>query len=189
MPSSSTETYVIDTSSIIDLLKYYPPSSIFFKRLWDRLTENVESGNLLITEPMVGEFKGRIEAKTTEEGQVFLPRQYLEKEVKFFSLFKTKQHRIDQQALDFAYKIRKDLGIGETDKNGISDVDAKIISYAKNKLAVVISEEERQPDILKTKPHNYKIPAVCKKFGIRCVDISEYVRLIEKPPSFSLTQK
>lgn len=152
--------------SILRLLKdnYYPE---IFKRLWDTIDNLILAGKLLIIEPVYAE----IENGSKED---------------FLTIhFKTlkKEHRWKPAELpDGIEKVVKTITKKFKGRLSYSrnEADPYIVAYAimKNKEDALFEYEYVVLTAERYKPNGAKIPNMCKEFGIRYINLRDFLKEI-----------
>lgn len=147
--------YIFDCNSFSVLKNFYPPT---FPTLWDRLSLLAESGSI----QSVAEVQR--ELKNDNRAQFILDWAKEQKEI---------FHKPSNEELLF---VREILSVPHFQMlinqkailKGTPAADPFVIAAAKIKNAVVVTEEE-------LKPNAAKIPNVCKHYGIRCINLAEFM--------------
>ncbi len=138
--------YVLDTSAIIDLFRYYPPET--FAGLWGRIDALVKEGRLLCPEEVLRELKKKEDdaSKWLEEHRTLVIRQ----ENVVWRLAKKIANRHD--------------GLVDTSRT-IPQADPFVIALAKQlKWSVVTSERTRGFGAV-------NIPSVCRHESVPCLSL------------------
>lgn len=147
--------YVYDTSSFRALQHFYPK---IFKTIWQNLDEMVSSGKLTSTKEVFAELNNQ------NVSQEILDWAKLNK-----SIFQTPQPNelsfVAQifQVIHFRALISKQANL-----RGTPVADPFVIACAKIHNAVVVTEEQ-------FKPNAAKIPNVCQHFGIKCINLAQFM--------------
>ncbi|MBN2529728.1 MAG: DUF4411 family protein [Deltaproteobacteria bacterium] len=152
--------HVFDASSIIHAFDNYPLEQ--FPPLWNWMAEQIATEQLAI--PFVA--YEEVNAKVPECGKWLREQNVRRLEV---------TNAIIQDTL----RIKGLLGIaGDAyHSKGVGENDILIIATARAWFSVLISDEERQPNVPRL-PAKKKIPAVCAmpQVGVECISFIEYLR-------------
>ncbi|MCX6233788.1 MAG: DUF4411 family protein [Bacteroidetes bacterium] len=155
MKISFETTYCIDTSSLIDLKKKYPPDS-FFKAIWDDIGEMVKEGNFFTIELVIEELN------KFEDKNDFL--------VSWINHHKHKLilHITSEvwTAGKIIMKEHPELLKEEKQVKYIPEADPFLIATAMVNNLIIITEENKTS-------HN-RIPAVSEFYGVRCINLLEF---------------
>lgn len=157
-------SYVFDTSSIRSLQHFYPR---VFRSIWDGLEALVSQGQLISTREVLNE----------------LERQAVSDDVLHWiadhrAIFRTP----NTDELRFVATIFQvphfQALIGQQQRlKGTPVADPFVIACAKVHGGILVTEEGwmRSSKALTPKPNAAKIPNVCAHFGIRCIDLEEFM--------------
>ena len=154
-----TPVYMIDTSGLIRLESTFKPDNPVFAAIWEEIEDLIVQGNFR-TLDFVEEEINRYEGK----------QDFLKIWIK-----KWKRHLIiktDEASFNSAIPIINEeynTGFFDAKKQaeGIEEADPYLIGYCKVYNCVLITNEK------KFKPN--RIPAVAGKYGVRCIDINEFL--------------
>lgn len=146
-------TYSIDTSALLDgWRRYYPPD--VFPRLWRRLEELIDAGELIATEEILRDLEKKdddVYAWVKEREGFLVPID-------------------DEIQIAVAALLERFPRLVNTQR-GRSLVDPWVIAVAQVKDAVVVNGEHRSHNL--DRP---KIPDVCDALGIRCISLLDLMR-------------
>jgi len=140
--------YVIDSSSLIDLFRLYPPERKIFYPLWEKINK-ATTEKLIISSRYV---KKELNLDNNEEILKWIKNSGLQ-----FAGFTSEETRlIPELQRHFPNLIN-----WNSDENA---ADPWIITLAITQKLTVITEEKK-------KPNAHKIPNVCEYFGIECINL------------------
>lgn len=172
---------VIDTSSLISLVRYYLP---FDKegKLFETIQSKVKSGEIIILDKVVEECK-YISGGTVVSTLAFL----LEKknQVKTNELFPNKIffNMLENQFVNQAIKKKLSATEFESHKNRfLESADTKILLYGNSKkktgtdIVVVTEESVANNDNKAFK----KIPAICEMLNIKCLTLPQLLQTYQE---------
>lgn len=147
MPDTQSKTiYLLDTNILIGFSTWAPIS--FFNDFWSKLADSLANGDWILLDVVVDEILYDKDLKS------WCGEQKRKGRVRPID----DDHRNRAAEINNEYKMIDDITQN-------SKVDPYLIAYAEvNKLCVVTREirREKQGDL-------YKIPDVCKKFGVNCI--------------------
>ncbi|NOZ51674.1 MAG: DUF4411 family protein [Gammaproteobacteria bacterium] len=148
-------SYVFDTSAFVVLFENYYRG--VFKTLWDHFDEMVNVGEIVSTREVKREIEDQTDKLTAwmkDHSDVF-DTPTAEEGVFVGQIY---QVRLFQDGIE-QKKILK----------GGKNADPFVIAKAKitNKTVVTLERE---------KPNSAKIPNICKKFGIKCLDLESFMK-------------
>jgi len=168
---------VIDTSSLISLVRYYLP---FDKegKLFETIQSKVELGEIIVLDKVVEECSYFSGGSVVAKLAFLLEKKNQEKTTELFPN-KTIFNMVDNQFVNAA--IRRKLSDIEFESNKnrfLESADAKIILYsiAKKKLGddiLVVTEESAVNNDNKAFK---KIPAICEILGINCISLPQLLQ-------------
>ena len=159
--------YCLDANIFIEPWKRdYPPS--IFPTLWKQIPEHKEK--FIILKNIYDEIDPPSSGLTAEERRKRHPlRTWLEenqiapkpvpKDIQTLSLY-----------MEQKYQIRSNIS------KGANQNDILLITYAKQNEKVLVTSESYQ-DTLPKELSNYKIPLICKKEKVECID---YIKFLKK---------
>ncbi|MBL8188335.1 MAG: DUF4411 family protein [Acidobacteria bacterium] len=149
--------YVFDTSSLSRLKHFFPA---VFKTIWDGLDALVQSGVLISTREVFNEITQRGDADPHVD-------QWLKARKQLFTTPNTDELLFVAQIFQVAHFQAL---IGEKQRlTGTPVADPFVIACAKIRQGTVVTEE-------RLKPNAAKIPNVCAHFGIRCINLEEFMQ-------------
>ena len=144
--------YCIDTSSLINLTRWYPRNN--FPSLWKEIENLVSQGRLIAPNYVLKE----IEQATDKKDEL----------LKWSKGHKTMFKKLDNEEIPSAQNIvRKNPNLIDPNKT-IEDADPFVIAQAIAKNAVIITDES------KTNPN--KIPSVAANYTIKCISLVEFIK-------------
>ena len=151
--------YVIDTSGLINPESTYKRDNPVFTAIWEEI-EDLIGQECFITIDFVEEEINNYEGK-----QDFL-KKWVKKWKKYFVV------TTDAESINAAIPIINEeykTGFFDAKKQaeGKEEADPYLIGYCKEHNCVLITNEN------KIKPN--KIPAVSKKYGVKCIDINDFL--------------
>ena len=149
-------TYVFDTSSFSRLKHFFPA---VFKTIWDGLDELVQQGRLISTSEVF---------KEIERGE---PDPHVNQWLKARKQLFTTPTPDEQLFVARIFQIPHFQAlIGDKERlTGTPVADPFVIACAKVRLGTVVTEE-------RLKPNAAKIPNVCAYFGVRCINLEEFMK-------------
>lgn len=148
-------TYVFDSSSLIDLFKHYYPDR--FPSLWKRFDDLVQLERIISVREVLNEIKtkdDRLSAWANERNQLFPEPNDAE-----LGFVREIFRKHDFQSL---VRVQERL-------QGKPVADPFVISSAKFCGGCVVTEEIERPS-------GSRIPNVCKHFGVKCVDLEQFMK-------------
>ncbi|MDR1509021.1 MAG: DUF4411 family protein [Synergistaceae bacterium] len=150
--------YVFDTNSFSELKHFYPD---VFKSVWTGLDKIVDAGKLISTREVW---------KELERGD---PDQHLNEWLKRKGIGKifttpTPEEMLFVQTIFSVPHFHSLLGKTQI-LNGVPVADPFVISCAKIRQGVVVTEE-------RYKPNAAKIPNVCEHFNIPCINLEQFMQ-------------
>ncbi len=77
--------------------------------------------------------------------------------------------------LNLSLRLESKYGVSPT-SGGANHTDIQLIAYAKTHDKTIVTLEKRQLDLSNTKLSNYKIPAICTKENVRCIDTMTFLK-------------
>lgn len=152
--------YVLDTNVFIVLTHYYPSA---FPSLWTKLDESAEAGMIVSVREVFNELK-----QTNESG--FL-QEWVDRNKSIFKRPTNAELQTVRQIL--AIPHFQALINAKAMLRGTPVADPFVIAAAK---AIVDSSGERSAAVVtqeKEKPNAAKIPNVCRRFNVPCMDLHE----------------
>lgn len=148
--------YVFDTSSLSRLKHFFPA---VFKTIWDGLDALVQSGELISTREVFNEIE-RGEADPHVN-------QWLKARKQLFTTPTADEMLFVAQIFQVAHF--QSLISEQARLKGLPVADPFVIACAKIRQGTVVTEE-------RLKPNAAKIPNVCTHFGVRCINLEEFMR-------------
>lgn len=149
--------YVFDTSSLSRLKHFFPA---VFKTIWDGLDALVQSGELISTREVFNEITQRGDADPHVD-------QWLKARKQLFTTPNAEELLFVAQIFQIAHFQAL---IGEKQRlTGTPVADPFVIACAKIRQGTVVTEE-------RLKPNAAKIPNVCAHFGVRCINLEEFMQ-------------
>lgn len=148
--------YVFDTNSLSKLKHYYPN---VFKSIWTGLDGLVASGDLISTREVWNEM------------QLGVPNAHVQVWLKTNKhIFKVPQAAELQVVAQILAIPHFQALIGTKQQlNGTPVADPFVIALAKTRNGTVVTEEE-------FKPNAAKVPNVCQKFGVSCMNLEQFMQ-------------
>jgi hypothetical protein len=144
--------YCIDTSSLINLTRWYPRKN--FPSLWDEIEKLVKQRKLIAPNYVLKE----IEQATDKKDELL---QWAKKN-------KTMFYKLEEEAISSAKDIvsnnRNLIDINKT----IEDADPFVIALSISKKATIITDE--------SKTNLNKIPSVAQKYNIKSMSLVEFIK-------------
>ena len=148
--------YAIDTCSLINAAKNYNLTKSFFASLWQKITDMIEEGSLISSVEVRDEVKDEDLVKWCKRNdKLFLP---LTEEI---------QRQTIAILRDFPTLIKMK-------STGNSNADPFLIATAILTKATIVSDEQPGDE----SSANYKIPNVCRKYGIECITLRDFLDTI-----------
>lgn len=148
--------YAIDTCSLINAAKNYNPTKAFFAPLWKEITDMIAAGTLISSVEVRDEVKDEDLVKWCKQNDgLFLP---LTEEI---------QRKTIIILRDFPTMIKMK-------STGNSNADPFLIATAILENAIVVSDEQPGDE----SSGNYKLPNVCRKYGIECITLRDFLDTI-----------
>lgn len=165
--------YCLDSNIFITAWSYSHPRDVF-PTLWEKLIENKESIVLIKPifeeiDPIDTETKKKLKADKLKE--VSHLRLWLDK----YQFFPTP---IDDAAVEEeALQLEREYKTRNLSK-GAGSNDIRLIAYAKLKKQIVATFEEKQKQAPQKK-FKYKIPLICEKERVECIDFIDLLRRLD----------
>jgi predicted nucleic acid-binding protein len=147
--------YCVDTSALIDLWRRRYPRDIF-PSLWEKLESLIEEGVLVAPTEVKDELQ-----KTDDD----LAKWAREHKALFVKMDAALQARVKEV-------LREHPGLVDASKT-IPDADPFVIALALERNLAVVCQEKRNP-----MPPPRKIPDVCGRVGVECVELLELFRRV-----------
>lgn len=148
--------YAIDACSLINAAKNYNLKKSIFNPLWETIEDMIEDGTLISTIEVRDELKDDdLVAWCKKNNQLFLP---LTEKVQ-------KQATIILRDFPTLIKMKS---------SGNSNADPFLIATAAIEDATIISDERLGDE----KTRDYHIPNVCRKYGIECITLNDFLDII-----------
>lgn len=172
-------TVVIDTSSLLSMVRYYLP---FDKenKLKKLFQDKVECGEIIVLDK-VAEECGYVSGGIVLEKLPFLAEK--KNQTKTIELFPPKAffHMLDNQFINFAILRKSKLTVEEYNarkRSYLENADAKIILHAYTQIKLnnpvtVVSEESSAGNDDKMYK---KIPTICSSISIDCIQLPELLQ-------------
>lgn len=149
--------YIIDSCSLINAYNNYNMHKIVFAPVWNKLTEMVNNKTLISTEEVRDELKDDDLVSWVKNNKVmFLPTD------------KNVQDKVREILNIFPSLIK----LKSTEN---SNADPFLIAVAILTEDSVVVTDERMGD---EKSGNIRIPNVCKKYGIKCISLRDFIESI-----------
>ena len=168
---------VIDTSSLLSLVRYYLP---FDKedKLKTLIQTKVESGEIIVLDK-VAEECGYVAGGIVLQQLDFLADK--KNQTKTTDLFPPKAffNMLDNQFVNSQLKNKLNESEYESQKNKyIENADAKIILYAysQNKLGKTVTVVSEESSVGNDDKMYRKIPAICSSIDINCIQLPELLQ-------------
>ncbi len=170
---------VIDTSSLLSLVRYYLP---FDKenKLKTLIQAKVESGEIIVLDK-VAEECGYVAGGIVLQQLDFLADK--KNQTKTTDLFPPKAffNMLDNQFVNFAIIRKLNLTVEEYEARKaayLENADAKIILYAymQNKLGKTVTVVSEESSMGNDDKMYRKIPAICSSIGINCIQLPELLQ-------------
>ena len=179
---STDSGYLIDTSVAIAMWReMYPPEN--FPTFYVRMRQKFLALNIHFARPVFDEIEYTQEKLEGDDLRAWLEKISDEKE----GFIKNSNQRIDERAdeLNADYSIEKTVELiadypseDDTDKEGVDRNDLLLIAMAKEYGFTIVTQEKEQSPPPKKK-EKYKIPAVCQKEEVRCINLIEFIKEIK----------
>ena len=167
---STASGYFIDTSAAIVMWEgIYPPEN--FPTFYLRMRQKFLALNIHFVNPVFDEIKYTQEELEGDDLRAWLENISDEKE----GFIKTPNQRIEQRAKKLTTKY---LSKGSAKKGGVGLNDLLLIATAEEYGFTIVTQERRQAPPPEKKA-NYKIPAVCQKEEVRCINLIEFIKEIK----------
>lgn len=165
------DNYVIDTSGLIKLEFLFPPTNLAFAAIWEEIDDLISVRKFRTIDFV------EIEINNYEGKNDFL-KNWVKKNKKNLV------YETNEECFNAAIPIiNEEYGTGFFDSTklaeGKEEADPYLISYCIINSCTLITSES------KTKPN--KIPMVAKRFGVKCIDIYDF--LIERELKMQRKQK
>lgn len=148
--------YAIDASSLIEAAKNYNLKLPVFQPIWKKFSEMFEEGALISSIEVFEELK--------DDDLVEWIKPYKKS---FIKLTESIQQNVTEVLKENAQLINL-----KKNKKSSSNGDPFLIATALEYGAVVVTNEKPSSDI--------KIPAVCKKFNLRSINLNQFIAEIMK---------
>jgi len=151
--------YVFDSSALMHLFDYYYESR--FPTLWQKFYQSVESGQVV----SVREVRNEIDGYHNTERRI---NQWAKQNSELFTIPTLEEMKFVQEIFKVEHFqviiSRKNL------LSGRPVADPFVISKAKVIDGTVVTNEA-------TKPHGAKIPNICERFSINCMDLEKFMEV------------
>ena len=148
--------YAIDACSLINAAKNYSLKKTTFSPIWEKIKDMINSGNLVSTVEVREELKDDDLVEWSKRNDsLFLP---LTEEI---------QKKTTSILRDFPTMIKMK-------SSGNSNADPFLIATAALEDAIIVSDERLGSE----STGDYRIPNVCKKYGIKCITLNDFLDLI-----------
>lgn len=148
--------YVLDTSSINVFKSYYPK---LFPTFWGYLQRAVDAGQVHSVREVLHEVTQTVVAAHV--------REWAEANRKIFHPPSHEEGMILRRI--FSYPKFHEVISKKTMQNGMPCADPFLVARAKHHDCFVVTEEA-------PKPNSAKIPTVCKKLGVKCINLEGLMR-------------
>lgn len=159
--------YCLDANIFIDPWERdYPPS--IFPTLWEKLPKYKE--NFIIPKNIFDEIDPPNSGLTREERKQKHPLRTWLEENQITPVSVPREIQKLSLLLEKKYQIRPKIS------KGANQNDLLLITYAKENQKTLVTLESRQPNPPK-RLSDYKIPLICIKEGVDCID---YIQFLEK---------
>ena len=150
------ERYAIDACSLINAAKHYNLKKATFSPVWDKVTDMISTGALISTVEVRDELKDDDLVEWCKlNDSLFLP------------LTEDIQKKVTVILRDFPTMIKMK-------STGNSNADPFLIATAVLKDATIVSDERLGDEAT----GDFHIPNVCKKYGIDCISLEEFLERI-----------
>lgn len=143
--------YCFDSSALMHAATRAYPIEVFAS-FWDRFTQAVESGLVIAPDEVLEEVARK------DDGLHAWCKLHRE-------LFVPLTEDVQAAALEVAALVPSLVDL----QKGRGQADPFVVALAKVRGAAVVTEEHSKP----TKP---KIPDACRRFGVRCISLLEFLR-------------
>ena len=144
--------YCIDASTILHMQWFYPAD--IFSQIWKKFEVDANSGLLITTEVVVEEI-----GKKGDYASTFV------KTLNHFGL------KMDNETIQNAKAILKAVPNIIDAQNPNPQADPYLIGLSMAKSAILVTQEKSAPQSKKA-----KIPDVCNKFNVPCINLLELAR-------------
>lgn len=145
--------YCIDTSSLINLTRWYPRNN--FPSLWEKIEGLISEGRLIAPTYVLKEIE-----QATDKKDILL--KWVKQQKRMFE-------KLEQEQLHSAQEIVKNNPLLIDKDKTIEDADPFVIALAIAKNATIITDES------KTNPN--KIPTVAGKYNRKSMSLVEFIKL------------
>ena len=152
------ERYAIDACSLINAAKNYSFKKSTFAPIWEKVAEMIIAGSLISSIEVRDELKDDDLVEWCKRNdQLFLP---LTEEI---------QRKVTSILQEFPTMIKMK-------STGNSNADPFLIATAMLKGAIIVSDERLGDE----SSGDYRIPNVCRKYGIGCITLNDFLdRILE----------
>lgn len=150
------EKYAIDTCSLINASKNYNLNKKAFEHIWGRFHELIEMGCLISTSEVLDEIK---DDDLAEWSKVH------------YSLFLPLTEAVQKKTSEILHDYPTIIKMKST---GNSNADPFLIATAILENATIVSDERVGDE----KTHDFHIPNICKKYGIECITLTEFLNRV-----------
>ena len=158
----SDKIYSFDASSIIYFWDNYPVDNSHFDSIWSWFSKKISQGIFTISKEAFDEC-----IQKADGFKKWLSDNNIE-----FNIYKK-----NKEDLKIASEIEKFLEIKDKKyhSKGVGENDIFIISIAKRTDTTLVSNEGKQNNEPEIKA-NFKIPLVCEKFDVECINFTELLK-------------
>ena len=164
---NSTEHYCLDANVLIGPWNTsYPPH--VFPTLWKNILEHKEK--FIVLKEIYDEIDPPPKKLSNEEKKVKHPLRYWLDENGIEPIKTPSDVEYESLLLEKKYEIGS-----KNSSSGASQNDISLITYAKLNDTIVVTLEAKQNEDLMRNKGNYKIPLICKKENVRCLDYIEFL--------------
>ena len=162
--------YCLDASSLIALeYERYPRE--YFPTLYQRFEEHSLSDSIVVLQPIFDEVEN-YEIKVEQHQSERPIRYWITHELKLD--IKSIDSAVDEKSLNLQEKYEIDVS---KKKKSASEQDITLVAFASIHSLIVVSEE-MQPKLPK-ETRNLKIPGICEKEGIRCINLLDFIKELD----------
>ena len=152
------ERYAIDACSLINAAKNYSLKKSTFTPIWDKVKDMIEAGALISTVEVRDELKDDDLVEWSKRNdQLFLPLT----------------EEVQKKAIDVLRDFPTMIKMKST---GNSNADPFLVATASIEGATIVSDERLGDE----STGDYHIPNVCRRYGIGCITLNDFLdRILE----------
>jgi len=172
---------VIDTSSLISLVRYYLP---FDKegKLFETIQSKVESSEIIVLDKVADESKYFSGGIVMSDLPFLLIKKNHEKTTELFpnkKFFNMLEHQFVNSAIK---RILNDIEFESSKNSFLDSADAKIILYAdsQKKLGIDIIVVTEESAVNNDNKAFKKIPSICEILDIKCMTLPQILQTFEE---------